>query len=175
MRIRLSPDLYLAPLNRRSAPTLVRYLGGSPVYREQTRRIPFPYTRDHARRFITAVRHAKPRLTAPSHWGIYAVKKGLLGVLSLTKFGRHTLEMGFWLGKPHWGKGVMSRVVQAAVRILERRKIAKSLLIRCRSTNTASRKIARKCGFLYWKERDLIFRPGGPPCRVSYYRRSGTS
>jgi len=71
--------------------------------------IPYPYTENDALYFFDYVANNDAEK-------VFAVtyKNELCGVVSLVlqkDVHRHTAEIGYWLGKPFWGKGIATQVV----------------------------------------------------------------
>ena len=60
---------------------------------------------------------------------------------SFEQFGER--EVGYWLGKDFWGKGVATRALWAFLREVR----ARPLLARVAKDNLASRRVLEKCGF----------------------------
>lgn len=63
--------------------------------------------------------------------------------------GHDEAEIGYWLGKPYWGRGLIPEAVNA---VAERCFLAlgmKALWIALFDGNDQSRRVAEKCGFSY--------------------------
>jgi ribosomal-protein-alanine N-acetyltransferase len=58
-------------------------------------------------------------------------------------------EMGYWLGRPHWGKGLMSEAATAALRFGFETLGLHKVTIGCVDGNAASRAIIEKLGFRF--------------------------
>jgi RimJ/RimL family protein N-acetyltransferase len=52
-------------------------------------------------------------------------------------------EVGYWLGKEYWGKGIASRALEQFLRAIETRP----LYAHVAKHNTASKRVLEKCGF----------------------------
>jgi RimJ/RimL family protein N-acetyltransferase len=71
---------------------------------------PHPYTLTHARDFLKVVAES----TRLHCWGIFE-QGSLAGVISLTQqedIYRHTAEIGYWLGSPFRGKGIITEAIK---------------------------------------------------------------
>lgn len=56
-------------------------------------------------------------------------------------------EVGYWVGFPHWGKGLATEALLALIEHCRRRPEITSLLLTTDARNTASQRVAAKCGF----------------------------
>ncbi|MBI4439314.1 GNAT family N-acetyltransferase [Candidatus Woesearchaeota archaeon] len=71
-----------------------------------TSNIPHPYTLGHAQRFIRTAKRQHLKKEA-AHFGIESKADGeIIGMISLKLDRKHKkAEVGYWLGREHWGKG----------------------------------------------------------------------
>lgn len=110
-------------------------------------RVPHPYDLDRGRVFLD--RSAAAWLTWPScdelpfHVDLDGKMIGGVGFRTL----RQTPEIGYWLGRPYWGKGFMSEAVQAAVEWLFQNSSHKLLASEVMADNPVSLKVLQKIGF----------------------------
>lgn len=56
-------------------------------------------------------------------------------------------EVGYWIGRPHWGKGLTPEALNAMLDHWRDSLGLKSLLLTTDARNAASRRVAEKCGF----------------------------
>src|SRR5665647_1141073 len=83
----------------------------------QTLNIPFPYRTEDAEWWITHVASAATHAGRTVNWAIRDPAGKLIGGIGFHGLvpGRdHRAELGYWLAKPYWGKGLMTEVVSAA-------------------------------------------------------------
>jgi RimJ/RimL family protein N-acetyltransferase len=73
---------------------------------------------------------------------------GGIGLMNIEKQFHHA-EIGYWLGKKYWGKGVTSRCVRAMVRLGFERLGLQRISAVIFSPNERSRKVLEKCGFVH--------------------------
>ena len=69
---------------------------------------PSPYSIEDAERFLA-------RAAVPNNFAI-EVDGGAVGGIALMRHGdveRLSAELGYWLGEPFWGRGIMTQVVRA--------------------------------------------------------------
>ena len=106
-------------------------------------RVPWPYALDDARAFIR-------RQGREVVFAICLKREAtLVGLCSITpKDGRPARgEIGYWVGRPFWGKGYATEAAQA---VIDYGFVALNLDgvdVSCRVVNEASRRVIWKCGF----------------------------
>jgi RimJ/RimL family protein N-acetyltransferase len=123
----------------------------------------YPYRLSYARKYIWST-WANLRKKTDYDLGIEHKETGkIIGMISLMKIDTNSknAEIGYWLGKRHWGKGITS---EAARLILDfgfnRLKLAR-VYARVVHPNTASVKVLTKLGFQpEGKNRKHIMRNG---------------
>lgn len=59
------------------------------------------------------------------------------------------LELGYWIGRPYWGRGYATEAAHALVDLAFRASAIERLHVSCRVINSASRRVIHKCGFQY--------------------------
>jgi len=111
-----------------------------------TTRIPHPFRLEHAEDFIARMERRDPGREAV--FAIEHADDGLLGVVGLHP-GPAGTEIGYWLGRPSWGRGYATEAVLAALDWASadwgRRFIASGHF----ADNLASAHVLSKAGFLY--------------------------
>ena len=64
-------------------------------------------------------------------------------------------EMGYWLGKPFWGRGIMPEAVKEMLRHAFEDCGMRKVWISYYEGNIKSKRVQEKCGFKYqWKTQD---------------------
>lgn len=58
-------------------------------------------------------------------------------------------EVGYWLGFPFWGRGIMPEALMGLIDFFRSCKKADTLLLTTLDTNHSSRRVAEKCGFSF--------------------------
>ncbi len=111
-------------------------------------RMPHPYTRMDATDFIRRTR------TGAIGKCVYAVTDAddgrLLGCCGIEpQDDPSTLELGYWIGEPFWGKGFATEAAHAVIDMAFRTRGIDCIDVRCRVTNPASRRVIHKCGFQF--------------------------
>jgi RimJ/RimL family protein N-acetyltransferase len=111
-----------------------------------TTRIPHPYPATAARDFIT--RQLAERAEGTAHVFVIKDRQELVGLCGLHGVdGEQARELGFWVGRPFWGRGYASfgvkMVLQFAFRNLRLERVGSAPL----ESNAASRRVLEKNGF----------------------------
>jgi RimJ/RimL family protein N-acetyltransferase len=113
---------------------------------EMLARLPHPYGEAEARTFISLV------AGQPMSGAAFAMRTKaegqFVGVAGLNATPRG-LELGYWVGEPHWGKGFATEAAHAMVDLAFRATAIPVLHVSCRVINPASRRVIHKCGFQY--------------------------
>lgn len=126
-------------------------LAGDKAVAEMTARIPHPYPPALATRYIAETREgnaAGTSLTLAIAERRHPEK--LIGMIGFVPGADETeAEIGYWLGRPHWGKGLMTEAAQAIVDGVFLYSDLRSIVTGIRVINPASRKVIEHCGFQY--------------------------
>ena len=109
---------------------------------ENTRRLPHPYSQDHAIEFVRFTA-AEPRELA------FLIEHNFeaIGMVGLIMHEPEAPELGYWLGVEHWGRGFGTEAARAAIDYFFDEFSGEHLFAGARVTNPASRNILEKCGF----------------------------
>ena len=113
---------------------------------EMLARMPHPYGEAEARSFVAA--SAKPRAAGAVYAVTNADSGAFLGCAGL-EANERGLELGYWIGQPHWNKGYATEAAHALVDLAFRATDIAALNVSCRVINAASRRVIHKCGFQY--------------------------
>lgn len=122
---------------------------------EMLSRMPHPYGLNDARQWIARAQNAnkKGSVTLAVRLRTTGRLIGACGIDRRQEDG--PLELGYWIGEPHWGNGYATEaahaVIDHAFTALGFSEIAGS----CRLTNPGSRRVLEKCGFQY-RDRGMI-------------------
>jgi RimJ/RimL family protein N-acetyltransferase len=140
-------DCHIREYDADDAPALVRYANNHKVWRNLRDRFPHPYTHRDAFRWLRQVGRQ-----IPAHDFAIATEKELIGAIGLQfqdDVHRRSAEIGYWLGEPHWGKGIATR----AVCCLTEFAFANTPLVRIYANvfewNPASARVLEKAGYSY--------------------------
>jgi RimJ/RimL family protein N-acetyltransferase len=109
---------------------------------ENTRRLPHPYSQDHAIEFV--------RGTAEDNRGaVFLIENNFvpIGVVGVNWHQPDAPELGYWLGVEHWGQGFGTEAARAMIDFTFEEFDIEQLVSGARVTNPSSRNILEKCGF----------------------------
>ena len=73
---------------------------------------------------------------------------GSIGVTFLEGEYKHTAKLGYWLGEPYWGKGIMTQAINEFVPRLFNEFNTKRVYAPVVESNTGSINVLRKAGFV---------------------------
>jgi len=108
--------------------------------------VPFPYHESDALLFIEECSTDNPQMRfGIEHEGVLC---GCIGFVPQSDVYRLSVEMGYWLGEPFWGKGIATNAVKLIVEygfsVLNLERIFAGVF----DGNDASKKVLQKNGFL---------------------------
>jgi RimJ/RimL family protein N-acetyltransferase len=148
MRIAVNETFFLTEIRPTDRLSFVEYLNDREIY-ERTLRIPFPYTEADADRFLDIVRSASEQCGGPVHFALRDTDNRLIGACGFEGLvPGHRAEVGYWLARPFWGRGIMTATV-ASIRdfALDQWKLVR-ITAQVFSLNTASSRVLEKNGFV---------------------------
>lgn len=145
------PTLSTARLTLRSlraddAPALSR-LVDDPGVAAMTTSIPHPFPEGAALDFIERMVRADP--DREGAFALETADDGFIGVLGFHPDEQGAVEIGYWLGRPFWGRGYMTEAVDAALGWAGADWGRRYLLAGHFADNPASGQVLVKSGFLY--------------------------
>ena len=109
---------------------------------ENTRRLPHPYSQDHAIEFV--------RGSANDNRGtVFLIENNFVpvGVVGVDWRRPDAPELGYWLGVEHWGQGFATEAARAVIDFTFEEFDVEHLMSGARVANPSSRNILEKCGF----------------------------
>ncbi len=126
--------------------SLVKYINNRNIWLKLTDQVPHPYTRKDADQWIAHTLKEHP----PQNFAI-ANEQEIIGGIGLRLrqgIRRHSAEIGYWLGEPFWGKGIMTRAVRSIVAWAFRFYPLKRIDAAVYESNPASGRVLEKVGFI---------------------------
>ncbi len=174
MNIPIDSALSLSQVTMADVPALVQYLNNEKIYRN-TLKIPFPYTRADAGWFVNYVEEQKQRFGSLTNWVIRNGTGHLIGGVGfhvLHGIGSHKDEIGYWLGEPFWGQGIMPKVIGAISWFAFEERGLIRLEACVFEHNQASARVLEKSGFVYEGILKNYFIKNGIPITVKMYAKT---
>ncbi|MBK7407461.1 MAG: GNAT family N-acetyltransferase [Saprospirales bacterium] len=149
------------------APSFAHLANNRKVWAGVRDAFPHPYTLENAKEFIEMV-------TADQPTHVFAIEidgkaVGAIGYFVQEDVYRYSAEIGYWLGEPYWGQGLMTEVVKLMVEKTFERSNVWRLYAGVYHTNTGSQRVLEKAGFQ--KEgvlRKAVFKDGQVLDEVRY-------
>lgn len=141
-----TPRLVLHRPSRVDAPRMAELANDAGVA-ENLSILPHPYGLDDAHAYIDNTEVSTTRINL----GVYLrdAADGFIGTASLMPRDGERFVVGYWIGRPHWGKGYATEAVQAIVDLAFDRLAVEAVAATARVTNGASRRVLEKCGFQF--------------------------
>lgn len=135
----------LRPWRRDDLDSLVVHANDPEVTRATADRFPHPYTHEDGERFLSGdvVDFDEPVFAI----AIDGRACGGIGAHPGRAERAHVAEFGYWLGRTHWGRGVMTRVVGVYAPWVMRELSLHRLQAGVYDINPASVRVLQKCGF----------------------------
>jgi RimJ/RimL family protein N-acetyltransferase len=134
-----TPRLRLRPFTAADAQRVALFVGERDVAR-MLARVPYPYAEADAIRWI-----ADPSET--DRWAIVHAN-GVIGAVAVEQRAGVGAVLGYWLGKPFWGRGLMTEAAGAVVAAWRAAHPTTPLHCDHADDNPASRAVIRKLGFV---------------------------
>lgn len=136
-----TPRLVLRAPIRGDVSDLVR-MADNPNIHAVLARLPNPYTRADGVAFVEIFAQRPDQRPFA-----ITLKDQLIGVVGFTYNAGEPAELGYWLGEPHWGKGIMSEAVKGLLESAFATRLYPHLRARALADNAASLRVLEKAGF----------------------------
>ncbi|ULQ56706.1 GNAT family N-acetyltransferase [Flavihumibacter rivuli] len=139
-------EFTLRPFNPGDVKSLVKYGNNEKIARNMADRFPHPYLEENAVAFINHVMNENPVCIFAIDINGEAV--GGIGLHPQADIMRKNAELGYWLGEPFWGKGIVTRAVVQMVEYGFQNLPIDRIFARPFGVNKASQKVLEKAGFV---------------------------
>lgn len=140
-------------------PALLKYADNPNVVRHLRDRFPHPYTREAGRAWIAAAKKQDPVVS-------FAIASedeliGGIGIELQEDVYRRSGEIGYWLGEPFWGNGIVTAAARATVEYAFTRLDLVRVFAGVFATNPASARVLEKVGFRFeGRSQRAVFKHG---------------
>ena len=143
-----TPRLRLRPPRRKDAARLAK-LANDPGVAKMTSRMPYPYGLADAEAFLARASEKDPEREA-----VFVIEDpddGLVGMLGFHPTPEGS-ELGYWLGRPYWGRGYATEAARHALDWAKGDWRRRLVVAGHFADNDASGRVLCKAGFLYTGE-----------------------
>lgn len=149
MKQAVNDQVLLSKFRSSDKPALIQHLNDRDIF-DRTLRIPFPYTAADADEWLSHYAKATDQHGQPAHFAIRTGDDALIGGCGFDglQVGKsHRAEIGYWLAKPYWGRGVVTAVVQRVCQVAFEEFGLVKITAQVSAMNPASARVLEKCGF----------------------------
>ena len=151
MRINVNDQVYISEISTEDKEDYIEHFKERKIF-ENTLAIPFPYGDREADWWINAVQEETRRFGTPLNLAIRTTEGQLIGgigLMSMTSRNDHAAEIGYWLAKPYWNKGIMTNCIKKFCKWVFKESGFEIVRIQARvfANNEASTKVLLKAGF----------------------------
>ena len=126
--------------------SLVQHANNMNVSRYLRDRFPYPYTRQDARAFLAGATGAGSDDTKLAI-DVEGEAVGGIGVITGTDVERFSAEVGYWLGEPFWGRGIVTEALNMFSQdVFERLNLLRLFAV-ASAANVGSARVLEKAGY----------------------------
>lgn len=155
----MTTKISLRPLFDSDHKELVHLANNKKIWLNLRDVFPHPYTDQDGHGFIRLVKKDKNGMRSAIELnGKFA---GMIGAFPQTDVNKFTAEIGYWLGEPYWGKGIMTEAIRLkCLEIFENTDINR-VFAAVFAYNKASARILEKNGFQFeGTAKEAVFKDG---------------
>jgi ribosomal-protein-alanine N-acetyltransferase len=127
------------------AGSLAAYADNRKIWQNLRDGFPHPYTIDHAKDFIRRALRADPETNFAVC--VDGAAAGGIGFTLHTDVERISAEIGYWLGEPFWGRGIMTEALRAVTRYAVEQHHLHRIYAVPYEPNKASHRVLEKAGY----------------------------
>lgn len=137
----------LRDFTEEDAPSLAVFANNRKIWEGVRDRFPHPYSEGDAKDFIGIVNAQLPSTNFAIEIEGKAV--GAIGLITQDQNDvyRYSAELGYWIGEPYWGNGLMTDIVRRFSREAFQRYNIWRIFAGVYHTNTASQRVLEKAGY----------------------------
>jgi RimJ/RimL family protein N-acetyltransferase len=141
------PKSTLRPWEDADEASLIESANNRKIWIHQLDGFPHPFTQSDARRWLNTIRDVRPA----DHLAIDVGGRGVggVGIRFEADVYRRSAEIGYWIGEPYWGRGIMTEAVRAMIDYSFSTFDLCRIFARIFAWNPASVRVAQKAGFRF--------------------------
>lgn len=136
----------LRPWRAADAKIITPLMNDHAVWINLSDRVPHPYLLEHAKKFIATQSKKKPPMAMAITVGNRPV--GGIGIMPGEGISRVSAEMGYWLGREHWGKGLGSAALVGMTKYVAETFEFSRICALVFTRNPSSARILEKAGYV---------------------------
>ena len=138
-------NFILRPWHSNDLESLIKFGNNTSIAKFMTDQFPNPYTPEKARQFIEmATKNTPTNIMAIE---IEGLASGGIGLHLQSDIQHKNAELGYWLGEPFWGNGIITNAIQQMVVYGFKTWDINRIFARPFGTNIGSQKALEKAGF----------------------------
>ena len=141
-------DFLLRKWKPGDGPSIARYAGDPKIAANLRDSFPHPYTPADGRSFVESCIRGDETRQCCRAIVVNGEAVGSIGVFLQEDIYRQCGELGYWLGEPFWGRGIMTRAVEQLCEYVFANYDVVRIYAEPFAENTASRRVLEKCGFV---------------------------
>jgi ribosomal-protein-alanine N-acetyltransferase len=103
-------QIMLRPPTDYDIPKIAKLANNKKVWDNLRDYMPYPYSESDASSFVNQVKNENPAVTFAIEYNNEFC--GFTGLKLQTDVYKKSAEIGYWLGEPFWGKGIMTKAVK---------------------------------------------------------------
>ena len=149
MKLNIDSSFYISDITESDKPAYVHHLQEKQIY-DQTLNIPYPYSEKDAEWWINHIQEETSKQGRSVNWAIRSADGHLIGGIGFHDFelGKsHRAELGYWLAKPFWSQGIMTKAVEVVCGFAFKELNIVRITAHVFSFNLGSEKVLEKSGF----------------------------
>ncbi|SHK13557.1 GNAT family N-acetyltransferase [Hymenobacter psychrotolerans] len=139
------PKAQLRPWRPTDAPALARHANDRSVWQNLRDTFPHPYTAEDAAYYLAMVADSSRDLHLA--FEVQGEAVGSIGVHFKSDVRRRSAEIGYWLARPYWGRGLATAAVQAVSEYVFAHFDVCRLYAVVFESNVASGRVLEKAGY----------------------------
>lgn len=140
-----SKDIRLRPLERSDASTVATLANNREIWLNLRDRFPHPYSMQDAEWYINYVLDNEVEIVLGITYEGDLV--GVIGVIKLDDVYSQGGDLGYWLGQPYWGKGIMTGALELFTTYCKDHLKLRRLEAGVFGSNLGSMRVLEKNGF----------------------------
>ncbi len=139
-------DFVLRPMQLSDAANIAKLANNRRISRN-TLAMPYPYKLTDAKAWLRrSIKEAQAKDCDFVRFAI-EINEQLVGCIELREIEWPKAELGYWLGQPYWGKGIMTKVVKEVANYGFKQFGLRRIQAKVFTFNPASKRVLEKAGF----------------------------